>query len=90
MFLTPACKAHIAKLMGASTGNMIASFVLLNEHAAIWASFPIFKVSLKIIVTLSFMFFQHAFRTKLSLTKIAFKELLGVNQSFTVFCWAKF
>jgi len=51
--LIPATKAHIAKLIRAATGHVVASFSPLDENPACWASFPIFEILLEVDVTWS-------------------------------------
>lgn len=90
MLLAPVREAHIAKLMGASASNVVASFVLFNEHAATRTSFPIFEVVLEVLVTGPFMLLQHAFRAKFSITKATFEGLLPIDDSLAMFSWAEF
>ena len=90
VLLVPVCQANVTKLMRTSASHMIAALGLLYEHGASWATFPLFKVLLEIIVTGSLMSFKHAFSAKLSLAKIASKRLLYINHSFAFLDGAKF
>lgn len=69
MLISPVRKADIAKLMLASTTDMVTTFDFFNKHLTLGASFPTLKVFLKVFVTRSNVPFEHALRTKLSVAE---------------------
>lgn len=63
MTAIPIEKTDITELMFTVTGYMIATVILLDEYFAFWASFPLFEMFFKILVTWAQMKSHHAFLT---------------------------
>ena len=92
----PILSTQVAKLMPTFTGHMIASFVQFDDNFA-FSALTVMKIVLKkihlIVVTIAFVFGEHALSAKYFSAFFAFwiNPLLYLQHSFIAFfVWAEF
>jgi hypothetical protein len=65
MSVVPFLKTHKAELKATNAIDVVAAFVLIDEHAAVGAATPFLVFYFQDSVTISFVLLVHALRTKI-------------------------
>lgn len=90
MLLVPVFQTHIAELVLAVAGHVVAPLRLLNEHLAVRTPLPILEIALKIGIAWPHMLLEHALRTVLDLALLAHVVDGSIDDPVAVLGWTQF